>query len=233
MAVFKELLEYQKVDGELRKIEQELAQSDERKKFVQAKKFMETAAEKLESQDNRARNLKAHVAKLSEEFEEIGKNISEYAELDELVESGGDIAFYKKSVQNLVDRLRAMKGEIAQLNADIEAACEEYKKMKKQTIAMQKQYKEYNEKYKEVRSSRAEEVQKINERLEKIGANIPPEILERYKAKRKDKIFPVVAPLMGDMCICGMNFSLAQQGALAGGGVIECEHCRRFIYKEN
>ncbi len=49
MAVSKELLEYQKVDAELRKIEQEIAGSDERKKYVQAKKFMETAAEKLEA----------------------------------------------------------------------------------------------------------------------------------------------------------------------------------------
>lgn len=232
MAVSKELLEYQKVDGELRKIEQELASSEERKKYVQAKKFMETAAEKLDAQDQRARDLKALVAKLTAESEEIGKNIAEYSDLEELVENGGDIAFYKKSVQALIDRLRALKGQIVQLTADIESACEEYKKMKKTTIAMQKQYKEYNEKYKEMRNARAADVQKINERLDAIGAMIPPEILERYKAKRKDKIFPVVAPLTGDMCICGMSFPLAQQGALVSGGVIECEHCRRFVYKQ-
>ena len=232
MAVLKELLAYQSVDGELRKIEQEIAASEERKKFIQAKKFMETAGEKLEAQDKRAQDLKALFEKLTEEFEEINKTIAEYADLDELVENGGDIAFYKKSVQSLVDRLRAMKGELSKLAADIEAASEEYKKMKKQTIAMQKQYKEYNEKFKEVKNSRAEEVKEINARLEKLGEKIPPEILERYKAKRRDKIFPVVVPLNGEFCICGRDFPLAQQGRLSGGGVVECEHCHRFIYKD-
>ena len=232
MAVLKELLAYQSVDGELRKIEQEIAASEERKKFIQAKKFMETAGEKLEAQDKRAQDLKALFEKLTEEFEEINKTIAEYADLDELVENGGDIAFYKKSVQSLVDRLRAMKGELSKLAADIEAASEEYKKMKKQTISMQKQYKEYNEKFKEVKNSRAEEVKEINARLEALGANIPPEILERYKAKRRDKIFPVVVPLNGEFCICGRDFPLAQQGRLSGGGVVECEHCHRFIYKD-
>ena len=232
MPVSQELLEYQKVDAELRKIEQEIAASEERKKYIQAKKFMETAGEKLEAQDKRARDFKALFEKLSEEFEELNRMISEYSDLDEMVESGGDIAFYKKNVQSLADRLRAMKGELAKLASDIEAACEEYKRMKKQTISMQKQYKEYSEKFKEIKNSRAEEVGAISARLEQIGAKIPPEILARYKAKRRDRIFPVVAPLTNGRCICGMDFAIAQQGALSGGNVIECEHCHRFIYKE-
>lgn len=232
MAISKELLEYQEVDGELRKIEQEITASEERKKYMQAKKFMETAGEKLEAQDKRAKDLKALSEKLFEEFEEINKTISEYAELDEMVENGGDIAFYKKNVQSLVDRLRAMKNELAKLTSDIENAVDEYKKMKKQTISMQKQYKEYSEKFKEIKNSRAEEVKQISARLEGIGAKIPPEILTRYKAKRRERIFPVVAPLTNGRCICGMDLAIAQQGALLGGGVIECEHCRRFIYKE-
>lgn len=232
MAVSKELLEYQKVDGELRKIEQEITASEERKKYIQAKKFMEVAGEKLEAQDKRARDLKTLSEKLTEEFEEINKLISEYADLDEMVESGGDIAFYRKSVQSLVDRLRSMKGELSKLTADIENAVEEYKKMKKQTISMQKQYKEYSEKFKEVKNARADEVKAISDKLEKIGSKIPPEILTRYKAKRRERIFPVVAPLKDGRCICGMDFAIAQQGALSGGGLVECEHCHRFIYKE-
>ncbi len=232
MPISQELLEYQRVDGELLKIEQEVSSSEERKKYLQAKKFMEAAGEKLEAQDKRAQALRELSEKLTEEFEEIDKTISEYADLDEMVESGGDIAFYKKSVQSLADRLRSLKGELVKLTADIEAAVEEYKKMKKQTIAMQKQYKEYNEKFKTVKNARAEEVKKITEELEKIGSNIPPEILTRYLAKRRERIFPVVAPLTNGRCICGMDFAIAQQGKLSGGGVVECEHCHRFIYKE-
>ena len=149
-----------------------------------------------------------------------------------MIEAGGDVAFYKKKVQTLSDQLRSLKNELNKLVSEIENASEEYQRMKKQTISMQKQYKEYNEKFKEVKASRAAEVKAIGDRLDAIGKNIPADILARYKAKRKDRIFPVIVPLTNGRCICGMDFAIAQQSALEGGNVIECEHCRRFIYKE-
>jgi len=231
MAVSQELLEYQKVDAQLRTIEMELSGSDERRKYIQAKKFIETAAEKLEAQDAHARELKALVAGLNEEFQEIGKAISEYSELDEMVENGGDVSFYKKNVQSLIERMHALKNELNRAMTDIENACEEYQKLKKTTISMQKQYKEYSERFKELKSSRSAEVEEIGARLEKIGQNIPGELLDKYKAKRKERIFPVIVPLTDGRCVCGMDFAIAQQGALSGGGVIECEHCHRFVYK--
>ena len=140
MSVLQQLLEYQKVDAELRRIEQSVAGSDERKKFMQAKKFMESAREKLEAQDKRAAELKRLRDDLAARAEEIGRQIAEYSDLDEMVgEEGGDISFYKKNAQALLDRLRAVKGELNKLTADVNAAVEEYDRFKKQTIAMQKQ----------------------------------------------------------------------------------------------
>ena len=88
MPISQELLEYQRVDGELLKIEQELSASEERKKYLQAKKFIEAAGEKLEAQDKHAEVLRATAEKLTEELKEIEKLIAEYSELDEMVERG-------------------------------------------------------------------------------------------------------------------------------------------------
>ncbi len=44
-----ELLKYQEADGKLRAIEQEIASTDERKKYVVARKFLEKAPEKLDA----------------------------------------------------------------------------------------------------------------------------------------------------------------------------------------
>ncbi len=231
MAALNELLEYQTVDGDLRKIEQEIAASEERKKYVQAKKFMESAREKLETQDARAVELRRIAKDLTARYMQIKETIAEYSAVNDDVDDEG-IAFYKRSAQQLSDTLRALKGEIAKLIAEIEAACEEYKKMKSQTIAMQKQYNEYSEKFKAVKAARTDEVNAINEKLNVLGKKIPVDILEKYRAKRKEKIFPILVPLTNDRCICGMDFAIAQQSALSGGNVIECEHCRRFIYKK-
>ena len=163
--------------------------------------------------------------------EETTKAIAEYADLDEMLEeSGGDLSFYKKNAQALLEKLRTVKAELNRLISDINTASEEYDKFKKQTIAMQKQYKEYGEKFKEVKNSRAAEVKEITERLEAIGKKVDPAILERYQAKRKERIFPIVVPLNNWLCVCGMELPLLHRSELAGGNMIECEHCRRIIY---
>ena len=80
--------------------------------------------------------------------------------------------------------------------------------------------------------SDAEEVKEINAKLAAIAGKLPHETLKKYQQKRKERIFPIIVPLSGDRCVCGMDFPLAQQGKLAGGNVVECENCHRFVYKE-
>lgn len=232
MSVLSELLEYQTVDAQLRKIEQEVSSSEENKKYAQANKFMKSAPERFEAQDRRAAELAALREDLIRRAEDITRQIAEYSELDEMVEEGGDVSFYKKNAQALLDRLRALKGEMQKLNSDIAATVEEYERFKKQGAAMQKQYKEYKVRRDELVASRKEEANALQVRLKEIAARIPPETLKKYLQKRKENIFPIVVPLNGSMCVCGMDFPLALRDRLAGGNVVECEHCRRFVYKK-
>ena len=232
MSVLNELLEYQKVDAKLRKIEQDVASSEEQKKYAQANKFMKSAPERFEAQDRRAAELAALRDDLIRRAEDITRQIAEYSELDEMVEEGGDVSFYKKNAQALLDRLRALKGEMQKLNSDIAATVEEYERFKKQGVLMQKQYKEYKAKRDELVGAHKQEVSALRERLAEIGTKIPADILAKYQQKRKENIFPILAPLTGNMCVCGMDFPLALQERLAGGNVVECEHCRRFVYKQ-
>lgn len=231
MPVLKELLEYQEVDKQLRKIEQAVSASEEQKKFAQANKFMKSAPERFETQDKRAAELGALREDLIRRTEDITKQIAEYSDLDEMVEEGGDVSFYKKNAQALLDRLRALKSEMQKLNADIAAAVEEYERFKKQGAAMQKQYKEYKAKRDELVGAHKEDVAALRARLAEIGKKIPSDLLAKYQQKRKENIFPIIVPLSGNMCVCGMDFPLALQEKLAGGNVVECEHCRRFVYK--
>ena len=193
---------------------------------------MKSAPERFEAQDRRAAELAALREDLVRRAEDISKQIAEYSELDEMVEEGGDVSFYKKNAQTLLDRLRALKGEMQKLNADIAATVEEYERFKKQGAAMQKQYKEYKAKRDELVNNRKDEVNRLKAQLKSIAEKIPAETLAKYQQKRKENIFPIVVPLNGNMCVCGMDFPIALQERLAGGNVVECEHCRRFVYKK-
>lgn len=232
MAGLQDLLEYQRVDGELRKIENELNATEEKKKLNQARSVMKNAEARIAAQDKRAVELKALRDSLAFRVEETSRAIAEYSDVEEIVEGGGDVSFYKKNAQQLLDTLRALKADLAKLLAEVEQLSAEYKKMMEQGKQMNKQYKEYSEKFKEVQKKRAGETEALQQKLEEIAKRIPSEILEKYRQKRKEKVFPVLVPLAGDMCVCGMDLPLAQRGRLAGGNIIECENCHRFIYKQ-
>lgn len=228
-----ELLKYQEADGKLRAIEQEIASTDERKKYMTARKFLEKAPEKLEALDARATEFKRMFERLEQKYSEIADTIKDYENLDEMVdEQGGEIAFYKKNAAAISDSLKSLKAEINKLVQQIEKTSAEYAAAKKQTIAMQKQYKEYKEKYSAVKESHAQEVAAVEAELAKLSKDVPADTLAKYKAKRKEKVFPVVVEVSGNRCPqCGMELSIAEISKLADGNFIECDSCRRILFK--
>ena len=232
MSTLNTLLEYQEADKKLLEIEKEVSSSEEYKKYAQARKFMKSAQERLEAYDRRAAELKLLCEELAARSGEITEAIAEYHDLDEMIEDGGDTSYYEKTVRSLSDKLRGLKSELNKLVAEIKSVNEEYKKFREQTIAMKNQGTEYKQKYDAVLGGRAAEVSEIKKTLEELAGNVPADIMQKYAAKRKEKIFPIIVPLVDGRCICRMDISLARQSELSGGKVIECEHCRRFIYKK-
>ena len=204
-----ELLQYQEADGRLRAVEQEVAATDERKKYMTARKFLEKAPEKLDALDAKAAELKHLFELLEKKYAEIADTIKDYENLDEMVdEQGGEISFYKKNAAQIADNLRGLKAEINKLASQIESASAEYQAAKKQTIAMQKQYKEYKVKYAEVKEARAGDFKKIDAVLAELGKKVPKVALALYNAKRTETLFPVVCDFSGYLCPhCGIDLS--------------------------
>lgn len=230
MANLQEILKYQAADRKLYAIERELAASDERKEYMKVKKFMEAAPEKLDSLENKALALKTEAAELTKKYEEAEGTLKEFENVDELVDGGADISFYKKKVQAIMDKLKKLKADLNALTANITATSAEYQKLKKQVISMQKQYKDAQEKYNAVKAAKEPERKEIEKELAEIAKNIDEEFLVKYKTKRKERIFPVVGEVVGGMCICGMEVALATRNRLSAGETVECDNCHRIIY---
>ena len=97
---------------------------------------------------------------------------------------------------------------------------------------MQKQYKEYKAKYAEVKESRAAEIASIEKELAELAKKVPKQALEKYNAKRKEKLFPVVCEVTGNRCPqCGMELSIAELSRISEGSFVECDSCRRILFK--
>ena len=233
MSQLQAILNYQEIDKKLYKLERELAGCEERKEYVKVKKFLETAPEKLDSLEVKATSLKAEAAKLAQKYEQTEETLKEFEHLDELITGGADIAFYKKKAQALVDQLKKLKADLAALTANIKATDEEYKKLKKQVLSAQKQYADANEKYKAVKAAREPEKKALETELAKLEKDVPADMLEVYRTKRKEKIFPVVGEMIGMRCpFCSMEPPLAARNKLTGGATIECDNCHRIIFSK-
>ena len=227
------ILKYQEVDKKLLAIERELAGSAERKEYAKAKKFMETAPEKLDAYEAKALALKAEAAKLEELYNRLQDTLSDFDNLDELLESGADLSFYKKKAQEKAEKLKRMKADMNALIENVNAVSAEYLEFKKQVIAMQKKFAEAKKKYADVKASKDGEKKEIEEELSKIAADISPELMSKYATKRKERVFPIVGALKGDRCpLCGMELPIAAKSKLTGSSSIECEYCRGLIFKE-
>ena len=233
MANLKAILQYQEVDTKLYKIEREIAGCEERKEYVKVKKFLETAPEKLDSLDVKAAALKTQAEDLAKKYASTEETLKDFENLDELVNGGADIAFYKKKAQSIVDQLKKLKAEISVLATSIKETDAEYQKLKKQVISAQKQYGEVSEKYKAVKASREDERKAIETELAKIAKEIPADMMEVYQTKRKERVFPVVGQLTSNRCpYCSMEPPIAARNKLTGGGTIECDNCHRIIFGE-
>ncbi len=228
-----ELLKYQEADGRLRAVEQQISSTEEHKKYQAALKFLKKAPEKLEALDVKATELRRAFERLEAKYAEIADTIKDYENLDEMIgEQGGELSFYKKSASQIAESLRALKNEINRLASQIEAASAEYRTAKKQTIAMQRQYKEYKEKDAAVKQAHAGEIKAIESELSELAKKMPAATLEKYKAKRKEKLYPVVCEVTNNRCPqCGMELSLAEMSKLESGTLIECDSCHRTLFK--
>ncbi len=234
MAQLQAILNYQEVDAKLYKIERELAGSEERKEYAKAKKFIESAPEKLEALETKSKSLRVEAEVMERKYAGVQETLGEFENLDELINGGADIAFYKKNAQAVAEKLRKIKADLNALTETIKAVAEEYQKLKKQVLAMEKKAPEIQKAYKELKAKKDAEKQPYEEELAALAREIPSEMLEIYKTKRKEKIFPVVGKIVGNRCpYCSMDLPIAARNKLSGGGWIECENhiCSRILFE--
>ncbi len=233
MAKIEKLLKYQAEDSKLLGIEREAANSEQWKNYSQAKSFLTKAPEKLDAMDAKALELNSILEKLNKKYEEIAETLKDFENLDELVEEGADISFYKKNATQITERLKSIKSEINALVKTIKEADEDYKALKKKTISVQKQYTEYSAAYSEYKKGKLEEMDAVKAELKKLAKDLDAEVLKRYEMKRSERIFPIICAVKNDRCSkCGMELSIVGKEKIAGGEVTECENCHRFLYKE-
>ena len=233
MSNIAQLLLYQQKDSELLKLEQEIANSEQRKKFAQAQSYMKKASDKLDKLEAQAQGIITRLEALTAKYSEIAETLKDFEHLDELVEGGADLSFYQRNAIQISESLKTLKAEINSLIASAKETNEDYQSMREKTIAVQKQYPELQAAYRQFKQSKQEQLDKITAELKSISDNIDEEVIKKYQAKRSERIFPIICEIKADRCSkCGIELSIADKEKVAAGKVVECENCHRILYNK-
>ena len=227
------MLNYQKLDMQLMKLENELMQSDIAREYAANKKALTLAQDQVVKQNRDAGEMIKQMEGLIAEYDALEKELkeAESAVPDVTDVTGAD--FFIRNVQKLITQLKNLAGEIGKMSARIvelnqghAATMAAGKEAKKRLNACKGDYEAEKEKY---RPAAAELTQKIAE-AEKACSE---QFLTVYKRLRKQKKIPVVVPLTGGRNCGGCYMELAGDTivTLNSQPFIECPSCGRILYK--
>jgi len=227
-----ELLKYQTTDAKLKKIETELSGSEERKKAVSAKKYIDGVEENVNKLDDRAKKLTVTFEHIKATEEKLKEQQVEFAKALESVADETEAQYLIKKIEELLTKIKSLNAESSALTNELQAVLKEYATIKSTTKAAQSQYAEYGKKYNELKASKANEMKEIEVELAELKKGIDPSIMEKYLKKRSDKVFPIVYEATSHGCgYCNMEISMSAQSKLKNGEIIECDQCGRLLYK--
>ena len=229
-----QLLKYQDMDAKLFSIEQKLTTSPYKKKANELSSLAKKAQAKSNELENEANNVLKEIDDLKASFNQnkksleslLKKDLDKFTleELDSFTALKGKILSNHDSVENILQK-SAQK---------INAILVEFNKTKKMYDNARVQFEDCKKKIQEESKVLEPEKEKVRKELEDLESSVDKRLLEEYKKRRNDNIFPVVVPLEGkNFCgRCRMELPMAAISKINDTGVITCEHCKRLVYKK-
>lgn len=230
--MIQELLNYQELDKQLKKIEQDIALNEDRKRAISARTYIVEGEELAAKLDSRSVELINTYSKLKKAYVEQAGTVEEYKALCDTLTDEKEVSYLKKKVAQILIIIKTIEKDLNALKNDVESTTKSFNDFKKRFVAAKSDYTKYKEKFDVFKESKAGEVSKSEKELEVLGNKIDKALMEKYNKKRADKIFPVVVPLMGNMCGgCNTEIPLNAINKLKTSNYIDCENCRRMIVK--
>ena len=231
--MLEEILEYQKKDGQLVKIEKEISESKAKKVVNQMVSIVKDAQQKIVLTEKNANSLIKSFDELNKAFLDEQKEIQKYLKLKLETEKEDALNEYEKSIKEATTNLLVIQKNIAKLSKSITETLKNFEQYKNDVIEAKKKHAQGMAAYNKLTESHTKEIEDLKKDLQKLEKKVDPKLLAKYKKMREDKKFPVFVPLINSSCGgCSMGLAVSQLHKLDEANMLECENCRRIIYKK-
>jgi len=226
------ILKYQKLDLESRKIVDEVTKSTFYKNQEVAKQEFNKEKDNLLQYENMAEELlkkikyKEYCEDALKQFNEVdlkNKNIMDIQKLDDTIEELGK---YKNKLVEVERKLNEVKTKSDEL-------IKKYKESQTRGKKMREAYILNKNKFEELRMSKKPQMDSIKKEMFEIRESGDKAIFKKYDELSSEKKLPAFVALMGkDTCGgCGMQNSQKTIAELSQKGMCICDNCKRVIYK--
>lgn len=230
--MFDKILEYQKIEGTVIKLENELAKSSDREKASEIQQELKNYHAKLVKLEENAKRVNDAYSIAIKKYQEYNEKL---AELEKQVENASDdkVDFYEKAYKDFMNIAGGLEKEITKMHNDIQQISHEYEEIIKRSKQGREKFDVYKAKYTKLKNDLEPKIAENKSALARLQKEVETKLYQKYAQKRENRIFPVFVALSENKCGgCRMEISASKLGAMKNNefGVIECENCGRIIY---
>lgn len=227
----KSLLDYQKKDGELIKLERQLNGNENKKIFSQMIDVVKDA-------QNKSALLEKQAGDLLKEYQELKKTYDNNLKSANIIigkkletSSDSDLDTIEEIASNIVNNLAILEKKLLAQAESVNGVLKSFNETRKRYNLARDKYTKHKELYEKESEPIEKQIAEKSKEVKKLEAGVDSDLLAKYKQRKAEVDFPVIVPCIDKTCGgCHMELPSAFVANLKSKGVLECEHCRRYIY---
>ncbi len=225
------MLQYQRLDGELKKIQRTVNNSQEKEIMNKMIAYVKDAQNVSNGIENKASKVVSDYMSLKKNYD---ANASKVEKLIASMPSG------EEELKNAYALINTLSSELFMIERNLNIVIskakdllKEFENTKNNVIKARNKHKVSKENYEKLIRDSEPKIAEIKSQMKTLEKDITPALLEKYKAMKNDNIFPVFVPLMDERTCAGCRMEVAsgKLNKLSSEQFIVCEHCGRLIYK--
>jgi predicted nucleic acid-binding Zn-ribbon protein len=227
----KRILEYQKLDTKLKKLEREISGGNGQKEVQELSGQIKQWQLKILSLEESAKKLLEELNKLLEVEKKGIALVEKYTKTDIKGMNSQELKDFEVKTSQVANHLAELDSRIMQHNLQVKKVVLDYEMYRKKILTAKQKRDEQKKSVDEISIQKAPDIAELKKQIVELEKQIDSTIIAKYKTLKQDGIFPVIVPLTNNRCGgCHMQLSASALDKINAKGILECEQCRRYIY---
>lgn len=230
-----QILNYQNIDGEIIRLESELANSKSRQSAAEIQQTLKSQHSRLVTLENNANRINNNYLTAKKKYDEY---VSKLEKLKQEVSGenvdASKLEFFEKTYHDFQAISTTLEKEISALYSEIQNTNKEYEEIIRRSKTSREQFDKFKAAYDKQKAQIEPKLADLKAQKVAMEHEIDPTVLAKYRQKSENHVFPVFVPLTDNKCgRCRMQLSASKLSEMAKSkyGLIECENCGRIIYQ--